>query len=185
MYLESFAIASTSCCVYQYVKQKNMEYDNTIDSLTGIYNRKIMKKIKKIDNRNNKFSIIAYDIDHFKNVNDTYGHATGDIVLQSISKIIYNNVKQKKDYCVRFGGEEFFTFINERDKNIVKSIAERIRKSIEEQRIVVDGEIIKITISIGISYSEDAKNINNRIEISDKRLYISKQTGRNKVTDED
>jgi len=181
MILETIIGLTSTCCIIQYIMGHKTKEENLKDELTGMYNRKIMKIIKNQDENNPK-DVIAFDIDHFKNINDTYGHHIGDIVLQSVSKIIQNNFS-KNDVCVRFGGEEFFTFVDSKsheDENYSYKKAEIIRKEIENMRVLEDGNLISVTISIGISNNKNI-SLSQRIESSDKLLYKSKTNGRNQT----
>jgi diguanylate cyclase (GGDEF)-like protein len=183
MYIESAFTLSVFCCLYKYIKTTKLQNDNLIDALTGMYNRKIMDKIH-INDKDNRYTAISFDIDHFKNVNDTYGHHAGDVVLKSVAETIINNFKKNRDFCVRMGGEEFITFVSY-SPNLTKEIlfnkCEKIREAISNLKIISNGELITVTISIGVGYHEESKLLDERIKISDKNLYLAKTTGRNKV----
>ena len=127
-------------------------------------------------------SILMIDIDFFKNINDTYGHAAGDIVLEEVAKII-KSCTRNADTAARYGGEEFVVMLNNTSASAAMAVAERIRRSIEEKSIVYDGKKINVTISIGVSsYNFDLESAKAIVDRADKALYESKQNGRNRVT---
>ena len=168
-----------SCCLYQTWTHRAKEEEIHLDELTRVYNRKILKKIEKED-KINKFIVISYDIDHFKNINDTYGHSAGDIVIQAISNLIDKKFR-KKDYTVRMGGEEFISFVQSKDKDFIIKKVEEIKQETQDLNIIYQGTEIKITISIGISFNFNI-NLKDRIINADELLYPSKENGRNKIT---
>lgn len=127
-------------------------------------------------------SILMIDIDFFKNINDTYGHAAGDIVLEEVAKII-KSCTRNADTAARYGGEEFVVMLNNTSASAAMAVAERIRKSVEEKSIMYDGKKINVTISIGVSsYNFDLESAKSIVERADKALYESKQNGRNRIT---
>ena len=129
-----------------------------------------------------KLSIIAIDIDHFKKINDTYGHSVGDEVLITIANILKQNIR-KSDIVSRFGGEEFVILLNNASLDDATSIAEKIRVTIENSSIDIEGTVIKVTSSFGVaSYNKDRENsIETVIKRADDLLYIAKKHGRNQV----
>ena len=127
-------------------------------------------------------SILMIDIDFFKNINDTYGHAAGDIVLEEVAKII-KSCTRNADTAARYGGEEFVVMLNNTSASAALAVAARIRKSVEEKSSMYDGKKINVTISIGVSsYNFDLESAKSIVERADKALYESKQNGRNRVT---
>ncbi|GHV26222.1 diguanylate cyclase [Spirochaetia bacterium] len=129
------------------------------------------------------FSMLMFDIDFFKRVNDTYGHACGDAVLKYIAQIFLDNVRGS-DLASRYGGEEFIILISHPGKDLAMKIAERIRKTIEDSNIQYKEHTLKITISCGVA-CYDRKidtTADGMIERADKALYQSKQDGRNRIT---
>ena len=164
----------------------------TLDALTGFYNRRqLEERIKQeISNaRRQKAPLcgIMTDIDFFKGVNDTYGHAVGDLVLKTVAKIIRSQLREY-DIAGRYGGEEFsillpFTKIKE-----AQMVAERLRKTIEEKAIDISKvnpdcgiKEIKVTLSLGIYEMKESDNDEDLLKKADKALYQAKNTGRNKV----
>ena len=152
------------------------------DTLSGLYNRRyffdIANKMFLTSLRENKeITIIMFDIDHFKNINDTYGHQIGDIVIQKTSEVLKNNIR-KNDIACRYGGEEFVIFLYDCNIENGYKIAEKIRKTIENQTLQIENQTIKYTISAGVS--QKGNNIEEIIKNADENLYKAKET-RNKV----
>ena len=145
------------------------------DYLSGLFNRRyfydIVNKMYLTALRNNKpISILMCDIDHFKKINDTYGHQLGDIVIQDTAKILQKNVR-RNDVIARYGGEEFVLFLYNCDLKNAYKVGEKIRKSVENHLVE---NSIKYTISIGIS--NKGNNIDEIIQNADKMLYKAKET---------
>jgi len=158
------------------------------DPLTKLRNRKFLDEIKKMVHiSDDKFDVIFCDIDFFKKVNDTYGHDTGDKVLEITGQKLKSSFKSSKDFVLRFGGEEFLIFLlKEKDnKNHEDNIYRRIeglRKSVEGTTLHIGESDIKFTMSFGISFYKDDLDLDQQIKLSDEALYKSKETGRNKIT---
>jgi two-component system cell cycle response regulator len=167
--------------------KKNMEMAVT-DSVTGLYNRHFLDNhLGNLLSPNNEdrdaVGIIMMDLDFFKKVNDTYGHAAGDEVLAEFARRVTRNIRSI-DLAVRYGGEEFIVVVPESDAEFTITVAERIRKAIEAKPFEVSThtETIPVTVSIGVSLSEDKYMDGGALMIAaDKALYEAKETGRNKV----
>ena len=129
------------------------------------------------------FSLVLLDIDHFKTVNDTYGHNVGDQVLKTVAEAIRNSVRQN-DVAARYGGEEFAVLLPESDEATAWEIAERIRKSVAGQITQYEGTRISVTISAGIAEFDVERDItiSDFVKRADTALYRSKQLGRNRTT---
>ena len=168
--------------LYQTFLNFKIKKDAITDPLTQAYNRNYLRDL--LTNINiAKYQIIMLDIDHFKNVNDSYGHKIGDNILRDIATIIQKQIRSD-DIFVRFGGEEFLLFIHKKDSQtlLAKHVAQRIRKKIEETTFRYDTLSINITVSMGVSCKpEHFKSINEAIKHADEMLYIAKKEGRNKV----
>jgi diguanylate cyclase (GGDEF)-like protein len=173
----------------QELSQKNKELLtlSMYDPLTGVFNRrKIMDLGKEIFNtckENNKsLCIVILDIDNFKNINDTYGHGIGDVVIKSIATTC-KNVLRKRDYFARIGGEEFLILLENLNQSQTILVLERLRKKIEQSVIYTSaGEGISVTISIGIStLSNGDDSLATIIHRADEALYLSKRNGRNQI----
>lgn len=172
------------CCTITHFKSKVLKKHVYVDFLTGLYNRKILPQIEGNEKNGIKYFVIACDIDHFKSVNDNYGHAVGDLVLKTVSETIKGLFKSNLDYVVRFGGEEFFIFMRESEESIkiIESRTEYLRLKIQELNILTeDMKLIKVTSSFGICLNTGI-SLEKRIEASDAKLYESKTSGRNKVS---
>ncbi|XVN42235.1 MAG: PleD family two-component system response regulator [Candidatus Rickettsia vulgarisii] len=157
------------------------------DGLTGVFNRHyfdthIKQMVNKATNSKRSLCLLMCDIDHFKQVNDTYGHQAGDILLKAVANIL-KNIFRVTDLIARFGGEEFSILIDDIALNDAIYIAEKVRKEIEsiDFKVKTQQEPIKKTISIGVTEYKIGETINNFIERADKALYQAKNTGRNKV----
>lgn len=157
------------------------------DELTGIYNRRYINERLQVDINesiihNQSLSIIMADLDFFKNVNDNYGHVVGDWVLRDFAKIISTSIRSNSDWVGRYGGEEFLIVLNNTDGSNAFSIAEKMRKLIEENIFTYDDINIKITASFGAYSIKDIKlTIDEFINEADKNLYLAKNSGRNKT----
>jgi diguanylate cyclase (GGDEF)-like protein len=128
-------------------------------------------------------SVMLLDIDYFKKVNDTYGHAAGDRVLKYLAKTIKSG-KRDMDIAARFGGEEFILLLPFSDAEGSKNLAERIRKECEKAKITYEGKEISITLSAGIYSDLDTSNpcsISDSIQYADNALYMAKRQGRNQT----
>ena len=164
----------------------------TLDALTGFYNRRqleerIKQEVSNAKRQHAPLCGIMTDIDYFKNVNDTYGHAAGDLVLKTIAKVIRGQLREY-DIAGRYGGEEFsillpFTKINE-----AQMVAERLRQTVENKVIDIskvapesEQKDIKITLSLGIYEIKEDDSEEDLMKKADKALYQAKNTGRNKV----
>jgi len=164
-------------------KSNLLEYQATHDQLTGLYNRQkfneiFTKEIKREKRYENSLSLIIFDIDNFKNFNDTYGHDVGDEVLKLISKIVLENVREH-DTIVRWGGEEFLILLPQTQINGAKNVAEKIRIAIENYK--AENIPAQITASFGISKLEDGDNETSFIKKADVALYQAKREGKNRI----
>lgn len=157
------------------------------DGLTGLYNHRyfqeqLEKEFSRARRYNLSLSLVMLDIDHFKDVNDTYGHQYGDVVLKAISGILKRSVRDI-DLVARYGGEEFVMILPETQKKNSRIVAERIRAKVEEQVFKPGEDERRITVSIGISgYPDDG--IKTRLDLiakADAALYDAKNSGRNRV----
>lgn len=158
------------------------------DSLTGIYNRRyfdahIEHLISDSKNLNSNICLLMVDIDHFKKVNDKYGHQAGDFVLKAVTEALSQSIREI-DLLARYGGEEFVIVFSNVPISQGLKLAERLRKSVEELNITLPeiNESISCTISIGITEYKDTDSIAQFIEKADKALYRSKSEGRNRIS---
>ncbi|AZG74120.1 diguanylate cyclase [Shewanella livingstonensis] len=155
------------------------------DPLTKLANRRnasaVLQQEKSRVNRNNEpLSVLLCDLDHFKAVNDKYGHNAGDMVLMELSQIFTDHVRQQ-DCVARWGGEEFLFILPQTSAEQANIIAEKIRASVQQHSIIFHKHQIKITISIGIAQLSEDQSIDELINHADKNLYQAKTLGRNRV----
>ncbi len=176
-----FALALRRIKLYQ-----DIETLAITDSLTNVYTRRYFmerfdEEIKRCALRKTKLSFLMIDADHFKAVNDQYGHLTGDQVLREIGQIIKESVREI-DIVGRFGGEEFCVVLPDSDLEGSRVVAERIRKAAEQKLIKAYDNSLHITLSIGIGvYPTDGKSMEELMDKSDWALYRAKSQGRNCV----
>lgn len=162
---------------------RNIQMQANRDPLTKLYNRRVFdREIENLIESEIPFSLVMYDVDNFKVVNDSYGHLIGDEVLKSISDIIMKSIR-KTDIPCRFGGEEIAIIFKDLSKEDAFIISERIRERVEDMSIKVGEKDLKITISGGIaSFPEDGNEKNSVIDNADTVLYKEcKERGRNRV----
>jgi len=162
------------------------------DPLTGSYNRGYLndrypQEIQRAKRFKNPLSLVLCDIDHFKKVNDTYGHLTGDQVLKKVVGSITKSLREKVDWVVRYGGEEFLMVLPETGVDGARIVAERVRSAISEMSIKTKENTFHITASFGVTGCDfnatDEKIImEDMINTADGYLYQSKREGRNRVT---
>lgn len=156
------------------------------DGLTGLFIRRyfdeaIQGEINRAQRYGSAFSVFFMDLDHFKKVNDAYGHQAGDLALKVVAKII-QNMKRIEDTACRYGGEEFILIFPETEKIDALVVAERIRKKVEEQVIEIEGAAFGVTLSGGIaSYPVDGKEAHELVRAADIALFQAKKGGRNRI----
>ncbi|HEX3725206.1 MAG TPA: response regulator [Pirellulales bacterium] len=156
------------------------------DGLTGLYTHGFMQETLKtqlsLAQRYGKpYSVIFADIDRFKQVNDRYGHATGDIVLRAVAQALSTTVRQS-DTLVRYGGEEFTILLPQTSRDAAVRLAERMRETVANLAIPIDREHLHVTLSLGVAnYPDDAADGNALIRQSDAAMYLAKRSGRNRV----
>jgi len=162
------------------------------DALTGAHNRRYFMRylggeLKRSRRFGTELALLVLDVDHFKQVNDKYGHAAGDVVLQELVKRIQKCLPREYDWCARLGGEEFAVVLPQTDLAGAAVVAEKLRKSIEEMPIRLNAGVTAITMSIGVSGLQampkrDATTVESLLAHADGFLYKSKENGRNRVT---
>lgn len=158
------------------------------DGLTGLYNRRFMdqyveKLAPQVIRQKTSVGILMVDMDHFKMINDNYGHDIGDLVLKELSSVLGVNVRDA-DLVVRYGGEEFVVLLmNVETEETVMAIAEKLRSRVAEKKISIgSGKTLQKTISIGVSiFTADSESIWQCIKFADVALYEAKNSGRNRV----
>jgi two-component system cell cycle response regulator len=156
------------------------------DQLTGLYNRRYMQThldglLARAQRQSKSLSILMMDMDHFKQVNDTHGHAVGDEVLIEFSRRLQRNVRGL-DLACRHGGEEFVVVMPETDPDFARVVAERLREDVAAKPFETDAGPLDITISIGIASSSPAtEKAEDLLKQADEALYRAKDEGRNRV----
>ena len=185
-YIEAYLNESASIIEAKYTLNL-MKQSSITDQLTGLYNRRYLEEtLEKIASsalrEKSLIGVLMIDVDYFKQINDTLGHDAGDEVLKELANVLINSVRDS-DFVIRYGGEEFIVLLqNIKDQEAILKVAEKIRQSFANTKIVVSGKTINRTISIGISiFPEDTKNIWEAIKYADLALYEAKNTGRNKI----
>ncbi|NRZ38079.1 GGDEF domain-containing protein [Clostridium beijerinckii] len=164
-----------------------LNYISSHDSLTKLLNRRsfsnhVSEKMRIVGKTKKIATLILIDVDHFKHVNDKFGHAVGDMVLKEVSNIIIKHIKTT-DLATRWGGEEFLIFLFESSINEAYVLAENIRQEIQNKVIVTDKFQIQITASFGISLLKDnfSKSFDTSFKSADVALYKAKNQGRNRI----
>ncbi|MFW6051411.1 MAG: diguanylate cyclase [Myxococcota bacterium] len=165
---------------------KRLEEMATTDGLTGCLNKRAFleeldRKLRAAERFGRPLSLIVTDIDHFKSVNDTYGHATGDVVIKELGAIL-QRVKRETDVVARFGGEEFCVLCEETDTEGAKLLAERVRQELGATEFQTELGALSVTCSLGVAtFPRDARDSAGLFEASDKALYGAKHGGRDQV----
>ncbi|WP_228255420.1 GGDEF domain-containing protein [Acinetobacter wuhouensis] len=152
------------------------------DPLTNLYNRRSFnEKLSLIQNTHTQYAIILIDIDHFKMINDDFGHHIGDEALKAVAQLLSTLVRSS-DIVARYGGEEFIIAMPETSLTIAREVAERCRLAIQNQTLeTLTQKKINLTASFGVATSEDETQINKIIHHADQALYRAKAYGRNQV----
>lgn len=158
-----------------------------LDQLTQLPNRRFMETqiingINEFENNNSKMALLFFDIDHFKNFNNTYGHDVGDLVLNTVANTFKNNLRDN-DIIGRWGGEEFIGAFYRVHDTEYKDIAERMRILVENTLITLEnGKNLSISVSVGATVVREGDNFEAIVKRADKLMYESKINGRNRVT---
>jgi diguanylate cyclase (GGDEF)-like protein len=165
--------------------KKQFEHQANVDALTGIHNRHWMAEVfpralHRSALNQQPVSIMLVDIDHFKKVNDTYGHLVGDLALKCVANCMATHLRPN-DLLVRYGGEEFAILLPNADVNAAKILANRLRCIVAETEIQNDDATLSATISIGIAQAGDEQPLDTLINEADRALYLAKKLGRNRV----
>jgi diguanylate cyclase len=180
--------------LYIYADYSNELYrkykkDATIDFLTGLNNRRSFDDLLKRNFENalenkDRLSCLMIDIDYFKNINDTYGHTVGDLILKELTEILEKNCRNF-DIIARVGGEEFCVLLLDCDKSRAYEIGMRIRNAVKNHNFYInERDFINITVSIGLStYPDTVDNLEELMFEADSALYAAKKTGRDRVCD--
>ena len=164
-----------------------LQHEAEHDALTGAYNRHrlegdLQEELSRAKRHDHPLSLVMFDIDHFKRINDEFGHITGDYVLKAVARMVWG-ILRKHDAMFRYGGEEFLLLLPETDLQGALAVAEKARAAIEELALTYNGkELPKVTVSFGVATAPQHGKIGSElVEAVDAALYRAKQGGRNRV----
>ena len=179
--------------IFKFLSGSDMEaqYHETIyrmtivDGLTGVNNKRFLletleREIPRARRHGRPLTMAMFDIDHFKNINDTFGHLAGDYVLKELATLVKKRLRPD-DIIGRYGGEEFALLLPETDLPGGVHIAEELRRRIDEHPFVFEAEKIKVTVSLGVAQLSGDDDVVAFIKAADERLYRAKREGRNKT----
>ncbi len=182
--------------IFKYLSGSNIESKyheeiyrlTTIDGLTQAYNKRyfletMTRELNRAGRYDRVLSLAMFDIDHFKKINDTYGHLAGDHVLRELASIVHQSIR-REDIFARYGGEEFALILPEVDKKGAAQVCEKLRERVQDYPFDFNGQRILVTISLGVrcsSQQERPEGVDDFIADADAKLYEAKQGGRNRV----
>ena len=158
----------------------------TVDALTGLYNRRAFaeaarRELARAQRHGDPLSVVLFDIDHFKSINDNQGHAMGDRVLKTVGELL-SSLARESDVCARWGGEEFVILLSSTDCGGGVVVAERVRAAMEALRVVDEaGEPIPVTASFGVAALAPNEDMDGVVDRADRAMYMAKTSGRNRV----
>lgn len=170
-----------------YKSQQELLRLASTDVLTQTYNRRVLysagvEAFLEAKTNAHDYSIILFDIDYFKRVNDTYGHPAGDALLKQLARLISQNIR-KTDLFSRYGGEEFAILLRKTSRKESEIIAEKLLNIVRDHTFMLDNNAVKITISIGmIQYSKNFSNFDEMMKLVDNALYDAKENGRDRIS---
>ncbi|HJZ57486.1 MAG TPA: GGDEF domain-containing protein [Gemmataceae bacterium] len=182
-------------CIYRYLAGGNIEAEyheeiyrlTILDGLTQIHNQRYLtefleREVARSQRHGRPLSVLMFDIDKFKTINDSYGHLCGDFVLRELTGCVRGNVR-REDLFARYGGEEFVLVLVETGHPEAVHVAERLRESVASHHFRFESTPVRLTISIGVSSTTGDPPVtpNTLLRIADENLYQAKRTGRNKV----
>ncbi len=165
--------------------QAKMAEMSTVDELTKLHNRRyfieaLEGEFERASRYEIEMALIMVDLDHFKKINDTYGHPSGDMVLSEIGRILKKHVR-RNDIACRYGGEEFAVILSNVSRENIYAAYDRFREMVSEHLFEYESNQFHITVSIGIAFSNNAESANDLLSEADQALYQAKDTGRNKT----
>ena len=179
--------------IFKFLSGSDMEaqYHETIykmtivDGLTGVNNKRFLmetleREIPRARRHMRPLTLVMFDIDHFKHINDTYGHLAGDYVLKELAQLVKGRLRPD-DVLGRYGGEEFAVVLPETDLNGGVAIAEELRTLVQDHSFVFEQERISVTVSLGVATLREDNDVTSFIKSADERLYAAKRDGRNRV----
>ncbi len=170
--------------IIQTIKYVTAKKSAFVDKLTNVYNRNYLQEYKDFINLSD-YLLVALDIDHFKKINDTYGHDVGDTILKQIANTIHLSIRVDEDTIIRYGGEEFLILLKTKRNNQLSAlnVLERIFTNIQEKKYKISNdEFINITVSIGVNLTPGrSRTFQDAFKLADIALYNAKNKGRNKI----
>lgn len=157
-----------------------------VDQLTGLANRrfieeKIKTALREAGSEHASHGLIFLDIDHFKRINDTFGHLAGDRALGMVANNLSSNLRES-DFPARWGGEEFVVLVQNIESHAIRNVAEKLRLLIESSQLDIQGTALQITISAGATMLHPGDTLETAVQRADEQMYASKTAGRNRVT---
>lgn len=179
---EADILTKSVAIAFEILERNNQELTQSArtDALTGLPNRRKLEEVLDVwSSQNRHFSLLILDIDHFKSINDSFGHQMGDRALKGLAETLQTLIR-KTDYCFRYGGEEFVLLLPDADRLAACQVAEKIRKEVEQTALIPDRTV---TVSIGISeFPAQTESLEELFRLADSALYQSKDEGRNRVS---
>jgi two-component system cell cycle response regulator len=180
--------------IFKFIAGGNIESDyheeiyrlTTVDGLTQVFNKRYFtetadREISRCHRYGRALTLIMFDIDHFKKINDSFGHLAGDHVLKQLASVVKTKIR-REDVFARYGGEEFAVLLPEVTLKSAASLAEKVRKLVEGHHFSFEDEAIPLTVSLGCaSVTKDIQDSSALIKAADDRLYAAKHAGRNRV----
>jgi diguanylate cyclase (GGDEF)-like protein len=181
-------LSNQAAATIQLIKDKEQQRQLAVrDGLTGLYNRRafgelLVSAVSNEDRRaTGSLGLVLLDVDHFKKLNDTYGHPAGDAALRSLARLLDQHLR-KGDQAARYGGEEFVVILPGADAERSVGAAERLRSALERHRFVFEGARIPLSASLGVAvFPGDGRDAETLLSAADRALYAAKQAGRNRV----
>jgi diguanylate cyclase (GGDEF)-like protein len=183
--LASFAVTA-SAAIQNAILHAELQNLATTDPLTGLLNRRAIlelgqREVDRYHRLGRPLAVLLFDIDHFKAINDTYGHAIGDQVLGGVVERCFANIRHV-DILGRYGGDEFIILLTEADADLARSIAERVRRSIQDKPIQTEAGPVRVSLSMGLTGpTPEIHDLSDFVKAADQALYRAKQSGRNRV----
>jgi len=185
-------VGTATILQFRYQDQREQQFHTlmqtfkTHDPMTDAFNKRaflveIEKEAGFARRHGQPLALVLFDLDHFKRVNDTYGHQAGDIVLRTVAQLVMDT-KRKEDVFARYGGEEFAMLLRNTGLDQAFIAGERIRRLIEQMEVIHNGRRIPTTVSVGVAVLDDhVAKPTDLIERADERLYMAKRKGRNRT----
>jgi diguanylate cyclase (GGDEF)-like protein len=181
--VEIFSDNSTMDGMRRHVR--HLEQTNQMDELTGVGNRRFIEKrirlaLKEFNSTGRKYGILFVDLDNFKDVNDRWGHETGDRILRLVASTLHRNIRSE-DALGRWGGEEFVVLLADVDRFSIQIVAEKLRSLVEQTRSRQSSESVATSVSIGCTLLHPKDTLVSVVDRGDRNMYRSKHLGKNRV----